>query len=315
MKRDKSQAEESLRDILRQNGFYNAQVTTSIKHDDKWEQAHIEFVVKEGRRAHYSLPLVAGESAEALNEVIRATHWKRLYGFLNLGWQQVTEARTRQGVENVRRYLEKKSLLESKVTLTKLDYLADRNVVQAGLQVDPGPRIQVRIVGARVSSSRLAQVIPIFQERSLDTDLLLEGERSLTHYLQDEGYFEAEVTHSVSSGKTAKEQIVSYQVTRGSRHKFVHLEIEGAHYFEKATLLERLTVQPFSLPRYPFGKFSREYLDQDLQSIRSLYSSNGFRDVKVTPSIVDDYRGSEDHLAVTIRIEEGKQWAGFRTAV
>jgi outer membrane protein assembly complex protein YaeT len=305
---DKNQAAESLRDILRQNGFYSAQVTAEVQYEPKWEQARISFRVNDGKRAHYESPLVAGDPDRTSVGVIRATRWKRLYGFLNLGWQQVTEARTRQGVENIRRYYEKHNLLESSVTLTKLDYHEASNTVQPSIQIDAGPHIKVRIVGARISSSRLLQIVPIFQERSLDTDLLVEGDRSIAQYLQDQGYYEAEVTHSVASGKTPKEQIVSYQVTRGSRHKFVHLEIVGNHYFPYQTIRDRISVEPASLPRYPFGKFGRDYLRQDLQSVQNLYLSNGFRDVKVTPVILDDYKDVENHLAVVIQIEEGKQW-------
>lgn len=304
----KNQAAESLQDLLRQNGYYNAQVTANVHYEEQWQQAHIRLTVDEGKRAHYEKPIVTGDPGQTTDEVIRATHWRRLYGFLNLGWQQVTEARTRQGIENVRRYYENRNLLESTVTLARLDYHEAGNTVQPSIRIDAGPRIQVRIVGAKISNGKLLQLIPILQEKSLDTDLLVEGERSLTQYLQDEGYFEAEVTHSVASGKTAKEQIVSYQVTRGSRHKFVHLAITGNHYFRTSTILERMTIEPVSLPRYPFGKFSSFRLRQDVQSVQNLYLSNGFRDAKVTQNIQDDYRDAENHLAVTIQIDEGKQW-------
>jgi len=305
---DKNQAAESLRDILRQNGFYSAQVSADVQYEPQWEQARIIFTVVDGQRAHYQSPLISGDPDRDPAGVIRATRWRRLYGFLNLGWQSVTEARTRQGVENVRRYYEKQNLLESRVTLTKLDYREATNTVQPSIQIDAGPRIKVRIVGARISASRLLQIVPIFQEKSLDTDLLVEGDRSLAQYLQDQGYYEAEVTHSVASGKTPKEQVVSYQVTRGSRHKFVHLEIVGNHYFPTQTIRERISVEPASLPRYPFGKFGRAYLRQDLQNVQNLYLSNGFRDVKVTPVILDDYKDVENHLAVIVQIDEGKQW-------
>lgn len=304
---DQTQATESLRDILLQNGFYNPQVNAKTSFDDKWEEAHIVFKVTDGKRARYETPIITGDAAST-HEVTKATRWLRLYGFLNLGWQQVTEARTRQGVENVRRYYEKKSLLESHVTLARLDYHELSNTVQPSIQIEAGPHIRVRIVGARISGSKLLQVIPIFQEKSIDTDLLVEGDRSLVQYLQDQGYFEAEVTHSVASGKTAKEQVVSYQVVRGSRHKFVHLEITGNHYFPEQTIRERLSIQPASLPRYPFGRFSEGYLRQDLQAIQSLYISNGFRDVKLTPHILDDYHDIDNHIGVVLQIEEGKQW-------
>ncbi len=305
---EKNQAVESLRDILRQNGFYDAQITASVGLDPQWEQARVNFTVTPGKRARYEAPIINGDPERSIIGVIRATRWKRLYGFLNLGWQQVTEARTRQGVDNVRRYYEKRNLLESRVTLAKLEYHELSNTVEPSIQIDAGPHIRIRIVGARISAAKLLQVVPIFQEKSIDTDLLVEGDRSLVQYFQNQGYFEAEVTHSVSPGKTAKEQIVSYQVVRGSHHKFVHLAITGNHYFREQTIRERLTIEPATLPRYPFGRFSEGYLRQDLQSIQSLYTSNGFRDVKVIPHILDDYRDVENHLALILEIQEGKQW-------
>ena len=305
---EKNQAGESLRDLLRQNGFYNAQIDSEINYDDNAEQANVSFYVEDGKRAHYEPPEITGRPDQPKQSITRATHWQRIYGFLNLGWQQVTESRTRQGVENVRRYYEKRNLLESHITLTRLDYHEPSNSVQPSLSIDAGPRIKVRIVGARIAESKLPQIIPVFQEKSIDTDLLIEGDRSLVQYLQNDGYFEAEVTHSVASGKLAHEEVVSYQVVKGSRHKFVRLEITGNHYFNYQTLRERLSIEPASLPRYPFGRFSEAYLQQDLQALQNLYFSNGFRDVKVIPHIKDDYRDAENHLALTIQIEEGPQW-------
>jgi outer membrane protein insertion porin family len=305
---DANQAAESLRDILRQNGFYNAQVNAETQYEDQWEQAHVIFTISGGRRARYESPSITGDRGQPREAIVRATRWKRLYGFLNLGWQQVTEARTRQGVDNVRRYYEKRNLLESHVTLNRLDYHAQSNTVQPWLQISAGPHVKVRIVGARIGGGILERVIPIFQEKSIDTDLLVEGDRSLVQYLQDQGYYEAEVTHSVASGKTANEQVVSYQVVRGSRHKFVHLEIRGNHYFPLQTLRERMSIEPASLPRYPLGRFGQAYLQQDMQAIQSLYVSNGFRDVKLIPHILDDYKEVENHLALVLEIREGKQW-------
>lgn len=305
---DRNQAVESVADILRQNGFYNPHIDAETEYEDKYDEAHVTLTVDPGKRARYEAPTILGDPARPADQVISATRWRRLYGFLNLGWQQVTEARTRQGVENIRRYYEKKNLLESHVTLTRLDFHEHTNTVQPSVKIEPGPRINIRIVGARLSSAKLLQVVPIFQEKSIDTDLLVEGDRRLVQYFQDLGYFEAEVSHSVAPGKTPNEQVVSYQVTRGTRHKFVRLEITGNKYFSEQLIRERLSIEPATLPRYPFGKFSEGYLRQDLQSVQNLYVSNGFRDVKVNPHIMDDFRGEENHIGLIVEIVEGKQW-------
>jgi outer membrane protein insertion porin family len=154
----------------------------------------------------------------------------------------------------------------------------------------------------------LTQLLPIYQERSVDPDLLVEGERNLTQYFESEGYFEATVKHSLAGAINSGERTVTYTVDRGRRHKFVHLGISGNHYFSQQTILERLFIEPARLPRFPHGRFNDAYLQQDVQAIRNLYSSNGFRDVKVSSRIQDDYAGAEGQLAVFIKIEEGPQW-------
>jgi len=44
-----------------------------------------------------------------------------------------------------------------------------------------------------------------------------------------------------------------------------------------------------------------------MSAIENLYRSNGFRQVKVTSNVEDDYAGRKDELAVSIHVEEGAQ--------
>ncbi len=303
---DRIQAIESLQSLLRQNGFYHAGIDAEVEYRPHFEEANVVFDVDTGKRARFEQPVITGDPQRPRESILRATHWKRLYGLL--GWQEVTEARVRQGLENVRHYYEKRNLLDSQVTLTRLEYHNDTNTVEPRIDIKTGLRIDIRVVGARISEGKLKQLVPVFQEHSVDTDLLLEGQRNLQQYLVGAGYFGAEVTYKTSPGKNTAEQVITYQVARGRRHKFVHLGITGNRYFTVDTIQERLYLQPAVFPRFPYGRFSELYLKQDIQSIENLYSSNGFRDVKVTSRTEDDYRGAPDHLAVFIRIDEGRQW-------
>lgn len=305
---DKTQAVESLKSILRQNGFYSPVVDVGVDRDAGYEQANVTFNVETGKRAKFERPIIGGNPGRSEDSVIRETHWKRLYGWFGLGWQQATDARLRSGLDNVRRYYEKKYVLDTKVTLNRLDYHTDSNTVQPVIEIQAGQRIAVRVEGAKIGRGKLIQLVPIFQERSVDEDLLVEGEHNIERYLEGNGYFEAEVKHHVTKGKGERAQIVTYLVDRGSRHKFVYLAIEGNRYFTGETIRERLYIEPASLPRFPWGRFNEGYLRQDVQTIRNLYSSNGFRDAKITYRIEDDFRGADNHLGVTIKINEGLQW-------
>ncbi len=302
---DALQAAASLNALLRRNGFYNADIQRQVTYRPQTESAGVEFDVDSGRRAKFAPPVITGTPERPDREIVRATHWMRVYGLL--GWHELTEARLRQGLENIRRYYDDRNLLNTSVTLARLDYHTRTNTVTPTLNIRSGTPVSIRATGARISQGRLKQFIPIFQEHSIDNDLLLEGQRNLQQYLVSEGYFGARVTYSVEHRSAGGEAVV-YHVDRGPRHRFVHLEISGNHYFTTNTIRERLYIQPAEFPRFPYGRFSQVYLDQDVQSIQNLYTSNGFHDAKITPRTVDDYRGAKDRLAVFIQIHEGRQW-------
>ncbi len=57
-----------------------------------------------------------------------------------------------------------------------------------------------------------------------------------------------------------------------------------------------------------YGRYSQKLRDNDRDAILDLYRSNGFRDVQVAATTLDDYRGHDDELGVRYEIEEGKQW-------
>ena len=104
------------------------------------------------------------------------------------------------------------------------------------------------------------------------------------------------------------EQLIDYHVELGVRHKIIKVELQGNHYFDDATIRERMTVMPATFIRYRHGRYSRNALERDLEAIRELYRGNGFRDVKVTSRVLDDYNGETAHIAIFIEIAEGPQW-------
>ena len=305
---EKNHAIESLQTLLRQNGFYNADVQAEVDYEPEWEEAHVTFNINPGKRAKLDRPSIQGNVQLSTAAIVRDTRWKRLYGFPGMGWQPVTDGRIRSGLDNVRRSYEKRSLLQSKVTLSRLGYHEDTNTVEPYIDIKEGPRVAVRVDGAHIGQSKLIELVPMFQEHAIDGDLVAEGDRNIQKYLEAQGYFEAEVSHSIADGKDSSERIVTYLVDRGRRHKLVYVGISGNHYFSSQMIRERLLIEPAHLPRFPYGRFNETYLAQDVQAIQNLYRSNGFRDVQVTSHTNDDFRGGNNHLGVFIQIAEGHQW-------
>jgi outer membrane protein insertion porin family len=313
---DAQHALEHLRQILSSNGFFRSRIEPRYEHDPKTQQVFVRFVVTPGDRARYTWPLVTGHPDRSAGEITNLTHWRRIWF---LGWRTVTDARTQSGVSRVRRSYQKQERLMARVQLTKMDYEPDTNRAQSTLNLEAGPVIDVRTEGAKLSQGKLRQLVPIYEEQSVDRDLLVEGARNLTEYFESQGYFDvkvdfrsnldtaAERTDGMANHRDRRETIV-YSIDRGLRHKVIGIEIRGNHYFDQETLLERMYVRPASLIQFRYGRYSDNFLRRDVAAIESLYRSNGFRDVEVTSRVQHGMGGNEARMMVYIDVKEGPQW-------
>ena len=137
-----------------------------------------------------------GPMNRPIESIIKSTHWLRPFGWF--GWRSVTESRTQSGLDNVRSWYPKHDHLAAKVSLVTLDYHPSTNTVTPELAVDSGPLITVRVRGANLSAGKLRSVLPIYEERAVDKDLLVEGTRDLAAYFQTQGYFDAQVSYHIA---------------------------------------------------------------------------------------------------------------------
>lgn len=307
---DFAQAAANIQERLRSNGLYQAKIHYTTDSDPATGQENVDFAIDPGKRARFDGVTVTGDKNVSASRVIRATGWQRgwwIFGWGLLGWKQMTESRISLGLDHVRQDFQKGNRLLAKVTLVRLNYHSDTNTVTPSLRVESGPKILVRAVGAKVSRGKLRQLLPIYQERSMDRTLLVEGQRNLLEYFQSQGYFDAKVDFNVKKPANG-EEVVEYLLDRNDRHKLTHLEISGNHYFDTATLRERMFVTPATWLRFRYGRYSQKLLGRDIESIKDLYLSNGFRDVQVTSKVEQDYGGKPNDLGVLLQVAEGPQW-------
>src|SRR5947208_5973904 len=188
-----------------------------------------------------------------------------------------------------------------------MDFDEDTMSVRPTLRIRSGPKVSVNVVGAKLSRGKLQRYIPVFEEHTVDRDLLVEGQRNLRDYFQSQGYFESQVEYKGQRVVNDKMEI-DYIVNLGARHKLVKVNIVGNRYFDTQTIRERMYLIPASW-QFRQGRYSESYRRRDEEAITSLYQENGFRDVKVTSTTSDDYQGKTGQIAVNIEIVEGPQWS------
>ena len=299
------EALDRLRETLHDEGLYTAQVSAETTPHPATHQMDILVHVKPGPRARVGEIQMKNETEFGDSEILSRLKMKN--GSL------LTSGRVTRGTDRIRKFLVKKGHLSARASVRRGEYDAAKNSVPLQLEVTEGPRVRVAVVGAKFSNRELKQLIPIYQEGAVDTDLLEEGKRNLSEWLQRKNFFDAQVDYStetrdvkVSGNKTpGTEQVITYRVERGDRHTLVGIEITGNHYFNSELLRSRLQI--FGGAFGSRGRFSRRLADSDAQSMRNLYFSNGFLDAKVEAQILDNYGGKESNVYVRFMVQEGRQ--------
>jgi len=300
-----AEATARLLDVLRDDGFYQAGVTPLLSPKPETHQMDIVFQINPGPRAR------AG--AIRISNGTEYPDAQLLSRFKLRTKREIAAKRISDGTERIRKFLIKKGYLGARAIVHRGTYDAASNTVSLELDVSQSPKVQVEVTGTRISSGALRKLLPIYQEGSVDPDLLEEGRRNLRDRLENQGYFAARVEFSTAEKPPEKKnnrlipavQVITYRVERGDLHHLLGIEIVGNRFFSEALLRSRLQVQPNGLALR--GRFSRRLLQSDTTSMRDLYLSNGFQQAKVSSEALDNYRGKRGDLLFRFTIEEGSQ--------
>ena len=196
-------------------------------------------------------------------------------------------------------------------------------------RANQGPLVKVVVEGAKFSRGRLKLLLPIYQEGTIDNDLLNEGTYNIKDFLFQEGYFDATVSVKVvgadsgtivgaatrpgtgTNAETAQESVV-YAVVKGGKHKVRSVTIAGNHYFATDLLKERMRVQKADA-YLRTGRYSPALMKADVESIEALYRANGFDQATVSTAITDNDTAKtgkklkEGEIAVAVTVAEGPQ--------
>ena len=204
----------------------------------------------------------------------------------------------------MRGQLRKKGKLAPIVRHTDSHYDEASNRAELTFQVDPGPLLSVQVTGAHIWQRTIKRLVPIFEENSVDSDLVDEGQRNLISYFQSKGYFNVKIETHLD--QRPDKVTVTYQVDRGSRHRVENVEFEGNHYFDDRRLRALVSIKKGrSISHYTFsrGAFSDQLLRKSADALTALHKDAGFSMVSVNPQVKD----FDPLVDVTFQISEGEQ--------
>jgi len=295
---------ERLRELLREEGLYAAKVSAQTVPHPQEHQMDAVIDIEPGPRARIKEIQLKNGTEYPNAEILKRTK-------LKMG-RPITAAHVQRASSRVRSFLVKKGHLNARAVVVRGAYDAKSNTIPLELDITEGPRVRIAITGAKFSSGLLKKLVPVYQEGAVDPDLLEEGKRNIRERLEREGYFDAEVEYATSTnevtlsgGRKGSEEVITYRVERGDRHKLLGIEVTGNHYFDTELLRSRLLTYPKAFATR--GRFSRRLLEADRESMQNLYLANGFLEAKVDAQALDNYKGKEGDLLVRFVIQEGKQ--------
>jgi len=294
---------------LAANGFNQPSITHTLTPHPQEQLVDIAFQVVSGPQAHVGGVQVTGDSGMSTEKFRRHAHLKN--------GSKIDHDTDSRALDGVLKQYQKEERLEADVKLEAKQYVPATRKSNFKFSANRGPVVKVLVEGVKMGPERIKRVIPIFQEGTVDDDLLNEGNRRLRDYYQRLGYFDVKVEHEQQT--TSPEQVVIlYKVRLGPRRRVQRVSVTGNHYFDSATLIELLSVHPAdALDRH--GSYSQALVSSDISALQAVYQNNGFSKVKVTAETDVAAAGTADAsvktgpgdgsapLNLVYRIEEGDQ--------
>ena len=297
-------ATDGVRQSLASNGYFEATIAPKTTTDDAGGQVNVTYTVNIGPQARVGDVTVEGQDPGITVQEVRKK------GKLKQG-SKVTRDTISNTLTRLRSDYQKKDRLEATTSLRKQTYNQPRKQVDYDFNANQGPLVKVVVEGVSLSRSRLKLLVPIYEEGTIDKDLLNEGTYNIKDYLFQSGYFDATVTVNVVGEDTPSESVV-FAVVKGAKHKVGEVNIVGNHYFDTDLLKERMQVAKADL-YLRNGRYSPALIKADVDSILALYRANGFSNAAITPSTrdVDTSKSGKklkvSEIAVLLTITEGAQ--------
>jgi len=291
--------------LLQEEGLYEARMETKkVAHPGSHEM-DIIVKIQPGARARVGSVQLTNNTEYPDDQILAKLKVER--------GKELRAARVVRGTERIRKFLIGKGHLSGRATVRRGDYDAKSNTIPLMLDVSAGPLVRVEVQGASFSRRTLKKSLPIYQEGAVDPDLLEEGQRNLQDRLERDGYFDAKVTYATANRETQEkgrggsqtEEVITYVVVKGERHKLDRIEISGNKYFDTELLQGRLQIYAAAFASR--GRFSRRLIEADRQSMENLYRANGFEGATVDSQISDNYAGHKGDLLVRFQVHEGEQ--------
>ncbi len=290
-----------MKQALEDNGYYEGRITRTLDADQTNGLVNVHYTVQPGTLARIGAITVDGESGLTLKQFRRKGNLRHN--------SRVSRNTVSTALSSLQKVYQKKQRLAASVTLIAKSYNAQGQYLDYGFLAKQGPLVKITVSGTKMSKGDIEKMVPIYEEGTVDLDLINEGAHNIRNYLQSKGYFDAAVTPRPVR-RAENEVDLQYIAETGVHHRVESVTITGNKYFNTETIREHVSVYPANLADRS-GGYSQAMVAADVSNITSLYEGNGFSKVKVTPEVTSSKDKTkpkqQGQLSINYHITEGEQ--------
>ncbi|CAN5405026.1 hypothetical protein BH10ACI2_BH10ACI2_02570 [soil metagenome] len=316
-------------DYLRERGFYRSEAVYEKRPLQNENQVGVTFTVTPNAQARIDS---FQTKIDGYDKPLPANLLKLKKGEL------YSRDRLLADIAAIKTQLKKDKFLAPELEEPRVTYDSDANTISVVLTGKIGPSVEVVVESEKGKLGKATQdtLLPIRREGTLDYGAIVEGERRLENYYQQQGYFFANVSPlcSVTPQLVDTENIivpngteflcsflggedlqghkveVKYRVNLDRRLRLTDIRIKGTDKItieDVRTILGTQTANILGIvPIFGYGRgyTSETILEDDRSTVQSLMSELGYRDAVVHVNQGVSLTGEE--LIITFVVEEGR---------
>jgi outer membrane protein assembly complex protein YaeT len=293
---DLATAHHHLSELLAANGYYQARVEHRLLPDPHTQEVGVVFLVSPGRPARLSAVEFQNHAAFPPERLAAVAGWR--------SGTHLTAARVQRGLFKIHQFYVSRGRLQATTSILKRVYDPKLNTEKLLVLAESGPLVRVLVEGAQISTSKLKELLPVFRDGVVDDPSLARSAQTLEDYFQRQGYLSASVKPERVFHADSQKLDITFQVNLGERGELAGYGVSGNRSVPTGELLAAISLQTQGLFQ-PAPVFSRELLENKANTLRTLYQSKGFLDVRITPHIDEHWENRPGRWFVTFEIEEG----------
>ncbi|HYX52719.1 MAG TPA: POTRA domain-containing protein [Candidatus Limnocylindrales bacterium] len=298
------EATSNLLSFYHQAGYFRAAVEPELDIDQQHGIVNVNFLSTLRKRAKFGEVSIEGlqpDEEKQLESSLRSLRARIRAAYIKPG-KPYTLKRLQNAIKFLQTRLGSQHYLAARVRLVSTVYHDDTNRADIHIHIEKRSQIRIQVAGAHVWGRTQKKLIPIYQENSVDPDLVLEGQQNLQSYFEAKGFFDAKVQSHVEKQPTG--YTIRYDIAKGKRGKVTGLEFKGNQHFSDGKLKDHVAIE--KARRYiPFshGKYSEKLVRTSVKNLEGLYQAAGYSKVSVTPQVSNQ----NGKLSVAFLVNEGER--------